>query len=134
MESEKHQTLLLGKTPAPGAPKVQSTIAAVYSKEAQMAQEEAAVVAREAAFQEKSECAHRLCVMDAWIGAGLPVHALQGGIKDLLEEEREMRLSLGHFSNLSRETVPLLTAKLDKQDLNAVTLGNGFWSWLFRQG
>lgn len=128
MESEKHQTLLLGKTPAPGAPKVQSTIAVLYSKEAQIAREEAAVVAREAAFQEKSERAHRLRVMDAWIGAGLPVHALQGGIKDLLEEEREMRLSLGHFSNLSRETVPLLTAKLDKEDLNAVTLGNGFWS------
>ena len=76
----------------------------------------------------KAEESHRQRVMRAWVASGLPINALQGDLKELLEEKRDMRLSLGHTSNLTRSTIEPLLAELNQIDLETVSVSGGFYA------
>ncbi len=54
---------------------------------------------------EKVEFAYRLRVAEAFFEAGIELSKCKGKLKELLEEKRQMRLSVGDASNLSRQAV-----------------------------
>lgn len=117
--SKKHLSKLLGVASSTGVTKVQRTLEDMAEKKEELNQQ--ATVA-------KAEESHRQRVMRAWVASGLPINALQGDLKELLEEKRDMRLSLGHTSNLTRSTIEPLLAELDQIDLETVSVSGGFYA------
>jgi hypothetical protein len=74
---------------------------------------------------------HRRRVLETLLQRGIPISALDGDLKELLEEKREHRLSLGHPTDLVRTHLAVLEKELFKVDLAAVEAGNGVASLLF---
>lgn len=79
----------------------------------------------------KIEMEHRVRVVRAVTSSNMALSAIDGDMKELLEEKRDFRLAVGDASNLARQTLPRITADLDTEDKVAVEAGGGFFSFFF---
>lgn len=122
LTTKKHKTLLEGKkTEVPGQrPVVQVTLNQLVGAAAAGSQQPA-----------KAEMEHRVRVVRAAISSNMGLSAVKGDMKELLEEQRDVRLSLGDSSHLARQTLPTISAALDEEDAAAVSAGGGLYSLFF---
>jgi hypothetical protein len=79
----------------------------------------------------KAEQAHRLRVAEAFFEQGIELNKCRGKLKELLEEVRPMRLSVGDASNLARQVMDPLTKAQDEDDLQVVLAGNSRGTFIF---
>ncbi len=79
----------------------------------------------------KIEMEHRVRVVRADTSSNMALSAINGDMKELVEEKRDFRLGVGDASNLARQTLPRITADLDTEDKVAVEAGGGFFSFFF---
>jgi hypothetical protein len=115
--SAKHVRLLGGE-----GEKKQHTIASLF---------ESGMKAAEKFQLMKVTDAHRLRVMDALMESNIKIGQLGPKMIELLEENRDFRLSLGDVTHLARATLPVLTAMADKGDIAAVHDGGNLGSFQF---
>lgn len=80
---------------------------------------------------QKTEMAHRLRVAEAFFEAGIELSKCKGKLRDLLEEKRPMRISVGDATNLSRQVMVPLTEKQNSKDVEAVLTGDSLGSFIF---
>lgn len=80
---------------------------------------------------EKTENAHRLRVAEAFFEAGIELSKCKGKLKELLEEKRPVRLSVGDASNLSRQVIGPLTQRQNDEDVSAALAGDSLGSFIF---
>jgi hypothetical protein len=84
-----------------------------------------------AVADQKAEFAHRLRVAEAFFEAGIELSKCKGKLKELLEERRAIRLSVGDSTNLSRQVMGPLTVRQNEGDLAAVLRGDSLGSFIF---
>jgi hypothetical protein len=80
---------------------------------------------------EKVEMAHRKRVAEACFEAGIELSKVRGKLKELLEEARPSRLTIGDASNLPRQVVGPLIVAQNEGDLRAAEAGGGRGSFIF---
>jgi hypothetical protein len=80
---------------------------------------------------EKVEMAHRKRVAEACFEAGIELSKVRGKLKELLEEARPSRLTIGDASNLPRQVVGPLIVTQNEGDLRAAEAGGGRGSFIF---
>jgi hypothetical protein len=80
---------------------------------------------------EKVEMTHRKRVADACFEAGIELSKVRGKLKELLEEARPSRLTIGDASNLPRQVVGPLIESQNEGDLRAAEAGGGRGSFIF---
>jgi hypothetical protein len=83
------------------------------------------------AGDQKAEMAHRLRVVEAFFEAGIELSKCKGKLKELLEEKRPLRLSVGDASNLARQAMGPLTQKQNEMDVSAVLAGDSLGAFIF---
>ena len=98
-DGKKHQELLKGKSH-----KVQSTLQSLAS-DAQAEQSRQKV--------EKAEFLHRERVIEAFAESNISFNCIGPLLRELLEEERPNRLSLGHTSHIIRRGIEPVLARLN---------------------
>lgn len=74
---------------------------------------------------------HRQRVLEAFLEQGIPLSKCSGKLKELLEEKRDERVSVGHVSHLAQNHLPAFVSELDRLDLMAVKNGDGRCSFMF---
>ena len=122
----KRHVAKLGCTPAgPGRP---ATVQASLPQLVGSGIDAAANSIRE---KTKVETVHRVRVVRSVISSNMALSAIDGDMKELLEEKRDMRLSLGDTSNLARQTLPTISKALDQEDALTVSAGGGVYSLFF---
>ncbi len=75
--------------------------------------------------------AHRERVAEAFFEAGIELSKAKGKLKELLEETRPSRITIGDASNLGRQVVGPLTVAQDEGDLRAAEVGGGRGCFIF---
>jgi hypothetical protein len=80
---------------------------------------------------EKVEMTHRQRVAEAFFESGIELNKMRGKLKELLEESRPFRITIGDASNLARQVVGPLVVAQNEEDLRAVERGGGLGSFIF---